>query len=46
MLCDSYRYSTRLPKGVANALKSLKNNFPDLDVVVGNIATADAAKFL
>ena len=33
-------------KGVASALKSLKNNFPDLDVVVGNIATADAAKFL
>ena len=24
----------------------MKNNFPDLDVVVGNIATADAAKFL
>jgi IMP dehydrogenase len=33
-------------KGVASALKSLKEVFPDLDVVVGNIATAEAAKYL
>ena len=33
-------------KGVAKALKNVKNTFPDLDVIVGNIATADAAKYL
>lgn len=33
-------------KGVVNVLKSIKTNFPDLDVVVGNIATAQAAKYL
>jgi IMP dehydrogenase len=33
-------------KGVAAALKLLKDAFPDLDVVVGNIATAAAAKYL
>ena len=33
-------------KTVVEALKSVKNRFPDLDVVVGNIATAEAAKFL
>ena len=33
-------------KGVASALKSVKETFPDLDVVVGNIATAEAAKYL
>tara|TARA_B100001093_G_scaffold491619_1_gene531860 strand:- start:509 stop:1987 length:1479 start_codon:yes stop_codon:yes gene_type:complete len=33
-------------KGVADTLKLIKSNFPDLDVVVGNIATAEAAKFL
>ncbi|MDG1013695.1 MAG: IMP dehydrogenase [Flavobacteriaceae bacterium] len=33
-------------KGVVNVLKLIKTNFPDLDVVVGNIATADAAKYL
>ena len=33
-------------KGVAKALKKVKNTFPDLDVIVGNIATADAAKYL
>ncbi|MDA0773604.1 MAG: IMP dehydrogenase [Bacteroidetes bacterium] len=33
-------------KGVANALKSIKSKFPNLDVVVGNIATAEAAKYL
>ena len=27
-------------------LKEVKNKFPDLDVVVGNVATAEAAKFL
>jgi IMP dehydrogenase len=32
--------------GVAKALKKVKNAFPDLDVVVGNIATAEAAKYL
>ena len=29
--------------GVINALKSVKNEFPNLDVIVGNIATGDAA---
>ena len=33
-------------KGVASALKSIKSKFPNLDVVVGNIATAEAAKYL
>ncbi len=33
-------------KGVVSILKQVKEAFPDLDVVVGNIATAEAAKFL
>lgn len=33
-------------KGVAEMLRLVKKTFPDIDVVVGNIATADAAKFL
>ena len=33
-------------KGVSSALKSIKEAYPDLDVVVGNIATAEAAKYL
>lgn len=33
-------------KGVASVLKEVKASFPDLDVVVGNIATGDAAKYL
>lgn len=33
-------------KGVVDALKSVKKSFPDLDVVVGNIATGEAAKML
>ena len=33
-------------KGVAVAMKKLKNTYSDLDVVVGNIATAEAAKYL
>ena len=33
-------------KGVVNALKKIKSNFPNLEVVVGNIATAKAAEFL
>nr|HMT28569.1 IMP dehydrogenase [Bacteroidia bacterium] len=33
-------------KGVVNALKTVKKKFPGLDIVVGNIATADAAKLL
>jgi len=33
-------------KGVVEVLKKVKKNFPELDVVVGNIATADAAKYL
>ncbi len=33
-------------KSVVAALKSVKSKFPNLDVVVGNIATAEAAKFL
>ena len=32
--------------GVAKALKNVKKAFPELDVVVGNIATAEAAKYL
>ena len=33
-------------KGVVNILKDVKKQFPELDVIVGNIATADAAKYL
>lgn len=33
-------------KGVVRVLKEVKNKFTDLDVVVGNIATAEAAKYL
>jgi len=33
-------------KGVVTALQSVKGKFPDLDVVVGNIATAEAALYL
>jgi len=33
-------------KGVVTVLKEVKKNFPTLDVVVGNIATAAAAKYL
>ena len=33
-------------KGVAEMLKLVKKIFPGIDVVVGNIATADAARFL
>lgn len=33
-------------KGVVEVLKSVKSEFPDLDVVVGNIATAEAAQYL
>ena len=33
-------------KGVVEVLKKVKSQFPELDVVVGNIATAAAAKYL
>jgi len=33
-------------KGVADKLKEVKKHFPQVDVVVGNIATEEAAKFL
>ena len=33
-------------KGVVSVLKEVKNKFPDLDVIVGNIATGEAAKYL
>jgi len=33
-------------KGVVNVLQSVKAKFPELDVIVGNIATAEAAKYL
>jgi len=33
-------------KGVVSALKDVKANFPKLEVIVGNIATAEAAKYL
>ncbi|MGB0428254.1 MAG: IMP dehydrogenase, partial [Flavobacteriales bacterium] len=33
-------------QGVVDVLKKVKSQFSDLDVVVGNIATAEAAKFL
>ncbi|PTM05795.1 MAG: IMP dehydrogenase [Bacteroidetes bacterium] len=32
--------------GVVKALKAVKAKFPNLDVVVGNVATAEAAKYL
>lgn len=32
--------------GVKKVLREIKNAFPDIDVVVGNIATADAARYL
>lgn len=33
-------------KGVVDTLKKIKAKYKDLDVVVGNVATAEAAKFL
>ncbi len=33
-------------RGVVDTLQAIKKAFPHLDVVVGNIATADAAKYL
>ncbi len=33
-------------KGVASILKKIKKEFPKTDIIVGNIATGDAAKFL
>ena len=33
-------------KGVVDVLKQLKSKFPNLDVIVGNIATGAAAKYL
>ena len=33
-------------KGVVNVLKEVKAKFPPIDVVVGNIATGEAAKYL
>lgn len=33
-------------KGVVDALKAVKAKFPNLDVVVGNVATAEAGKYL
>lgn len=33
-------------KNIVNALRSIKEKYPNLDVVVGNIATAEAAKYL
>lgn len=33
-------------RGVVDKLKEVKANFPEIDVVVGNIATAEAAKYL
>jgi len=33
-------------KGVVLKLKTVKEKFPDLNVIVGNIATAEAAKYL
>ena len=33
-------------KGVAEILKKIKNKFSEIDVVVGNVATKDAADFL
>lgn len=31
---------------IANCLRKIKNAFPDLQVIAGNIATADAAEYL
>lgn len=33
-------------KGVVDKLKEVKKKFPNTDIVVGNVATADAAKYL
>lgn len=33
-------------KGVVDKLKEVKTKYPDLDVIVGNIATPEAAKYL
>ena len=33
-------------QGVVHVLKDIKSDFPDLDVVVGNVATGEAAKYL
>ena len=33
-------------KGVVHTLKEVKSEYPDLEVVVGNVATAEAAKYL
>lgn len=33
-------------KGVVTKLKEVKSKYPDLDVIVGNIATPEAAKYL
>ncbi|WP_223034022.1 IMP dehydrogenase [Hanstruepera marina] len=33
-------------KGVVNVLKDVKSKFPNLDVIVGNIATGTAARYL
>ncbi|MGV6846606.1 MAG: IMP dehydrogenase [Lutibacter sp.] len=33
-------------KGVVTVLKEIKSNFPNIDIVVGNIATGEAAKYL
>lgn len=33
-------------QGVVHILKDIKSAFPDLDVVVGNVATGEAAKYL
>jgi IMP dehydrogenase len=33
-------------KGVVTVLKQVKSKFPDTDVIVGNIATGEAAKYL
>jgi IMP dehydrogenase len=33
-------------KGVLDATKLIRNNFPDIQLVVGNIATAHAARDL
>ncbi|MEM6687235.1 MAG: IMP dehydrogenase [Bacteroidota bacterium] len=33
-------------KGVVGVLKAVKTKFPDLEVIVGNIATASAARYL
>ena len=33
-------------KGVSDILKKVKKQFSDLDIIVGNVATSDAAKYL